>query len=206
MAKSKTSKQWLDRHVNDDYVKRSVRDGYRSRAVYKLIELNDKSQFLKPGQVVVDLGAAPGGWSQVASTIIADSGKVIGLDLLPIDPMPDADFIQGDFREDESLDILNKMLKGKQVDLVLSDMAPNISGVAAIDQPKAMYLCELALQFAQENLKPGGWFVIKIFQGAGFEDFIQDVRRHFGKVSMKKPKASRAKSREMYLVAGNFKV
>ena len=206
MAKSKTSKQWLDRHINDDYVKRSVRDGYRSRAVYKLMELNDKSQFLKPGQIVVDLGAAPGGWSQVASSIIADTGKVIGLDLLPVDPMPDAEFIQGDFREGESLDILNKMLNGQRIDLVLSDMAPNISGVAAIDQPKAMYLCELALQFAQENLKPGGWFVVKIFQGEGFEAFLQDVRQYFGKVSMKKPKASRPKSREMYLVAGNFKV
>lgn len=206
MARSKTSRKWLDRHVNDDYVKRSVKDGYRSRAVYKLTELNDKANFLKPGQVVVDLGAAPGGWSQVASEIVGDKGQVIGLDLLPIDPLPDVAFIQGDFREDETLQRLQELLNGRQVDLVLSDMAPNISGMAAVDQPRAMYLCELALAFAQDHLKPGGWFIAKVFQGEGFEAYLKEVRQHFGKVVMKKPKASRPKSREMYQVAGNFKL
>ena len=206
MARSKTSKQWLDRHVKDDYVKRSVKEGYRSRAVYKLIELNDKSQFLKSGQTVVDLGAAPGGWSQVASKIVGEKGKVIGLDLLPIDPLPDVEFLQGDFQEDEILHQLQEILGDQKIDLVLSDMAPNMSGMVAVDQPRAMYLCELALHFAREHLKPGGWFITKVFQGEGFEEFLKEVRQHFTKVSMKKPRASRPKSREMYLVAGNFKL
>ncbi len=206
MARSKTSKQWLDRHVNDDYVKRSIKDGYRSRAVYKLIELNDKAQFIKPGQTIVDLGAAPGGWLQVASRIVGENGKVIGLDLLEIDPLVDVEFIQGDFREDEVLQKLQNLLHGEKIDLVLSDMAPNMSGMSAVDQPRAMYLCDLALHFALEHLKPGGWFVTKVFQGEGFEDFLKEVRQHFSRVSMKKPKASRPKSREMYLVAGNFKL
>ena len=206
MAQSKTSRKWLDRHVNDDYVKRSVKEGYRSRAVYKLIELNDKAQFLKPGQTVVDLGAAPGGWLQVASKIVGEKGKVIGLDLLPIDPLPEVQTIQGDFREEEILKQLQNLLHGAKVDLVLSDMAPNMSGMAAVDQPRAMYLCELALDFAVEHLKPGGWLVAKVFQGEGFEEFLKQVRQHFSRVSMKKPKASRPKSREMYLVAGNFKL
>lgn len=206
MARSKTSQKWLDRHVNDEYVQKSIKEGYRSRAVYKLIELNDKAQFLKPGQTVVDLGAAPGGWSQVASKIVGEKGKVIGLDLLPIDPLADVEFIEGDFRDDEVLQKLQELLSGKQVDLVLSDMAPNMSGMTAVDQPRAMYLCELALYFAVEHLKKGGWFVAKVFQGEGFEEFLKEVRQHFDKVSMKKPRASRPKSREMYLVAGNFKL
>ena len=206
MARSKTSQKWLDRHVKDEYVQRSIKEGYRSRAVYKLIELNDKAQFLKPGQTVVDLGAAPGGWLQVASKITGEKGKVIGLDLLPIDPLPDVETIEGDFQEDEVLQQLQNLLRGEKIDLVLSDMAPNMSGMAAVDQPRAMYLCELALDFALQHLKPGGWFVAKVFQGEGFEEFLKEVRQHFTKVSMKKPKASRPKSREMYLVAGNFKL
>jgi 23S rRNA (uridine2552-2'-O)-methyltransferase len=155
---------------------------------------------------VVDLGAAPGGWSQVASKIVGEKGKVIGLDLLPIDPLPDVEFLQGDFADDEVLHQLQALLHGEPVDLVLSDMAPNMSGMAAVDQPRAMYLCELALDFASEHLKPGGWFVAKVFQGEGFEAFLKEVRSRFSRVSMKKPKASRPKSREMYLVAGNFKL
>ncbi len=205
MARSKTSKKWLQRHVNDEFVKQSIKDGYRSRAVYKLIELDDKSHFLRPNQTVIDLGAAPGGWSQIASERVGEQGRVIGIDLLPIDPLPDVDFLQGDFREDADLQKLLDLMSGEQADLVLSDMAPNMSGMNAVDQPRAMYLCELALQFAVDHLKPGGTFVCKVFQGEGFQPFLQDVRSHFSKVSMKKPKASRPKSREMYLVAGNFK-
>ena len=206
MARSKTSQKWLDRHVNDDYVKRSVKEGYRSRAVYKLLELNDKSQFLKKGQTIVDLGAAPGGWLQVASKIAGEKGLVIGLDLLPIDPIVDVVTIEGDFREESVLKKLENTLNGQKIDVVLSDMAPNLSGVTAVDQPRAMYLCELALDFALEHLKPGGWLVVKVFQGEGFEAFLKQVRQHFSNVSMKKPKASRPKSREMYLVAGNLKL
>ncbi len=206
MARSKTSQKWLDRHVKDDYVKQSVKDGYRSRAVYKLLELNDKSQFLKKGQTIVDLGAAPGGWLQVASKIAGEKGLVIGLDLLPIDPIVDVKTIEGDFREDNVLKILENTLNGEKVDVVLSDMAPNLSGVTAVDQPRAIYLCELAVEFALNHLKPGGWLVVKVFQGEGFEEFLKQVRQHFGTVSMKKPKASRPKSREMYLVAGNLKL
>jgi 23S rRNA (uridine2552-2'-O)-methyltransferase len=206
MARSKTSQKWLDRHVNDDYVKRSVKEGYRSRAVYKLLELNDKSQFLKKGQTIVDLGAAPGGWLQVASKIAGEKGLVIGLDLLPIDPIVDVETIEGDFREESVLKKLENTLNGQKIDVVLSDMAPNLSGVTAVDQPRAMYLCELALDFALEHLKPGGWLVVKVFQGEGFEAFLKQVRQHFSNVSMKKPKASRPKSREMYLVAGNLKL
>ena len=206
MARSKTSQKWLDRHVNDDYVKRSVKEGYRSRAVYKLLELNDKSQFLKKGQTIVDLGAAPGGWLQVASKIAGDKGLVIGLDLLPIDPIVDVVTIEGDFREESVLKKLENTLNGQKIDVVLSDMAPNLSGVTAVDQPRAIYLCELALDFALQHLKPGGWLVVKVFQGEGFEAFLKQVREHFRNVSMKKPKASRPKSREMYLVAGNLKL
>ena len=206
MARSKTSQKWLDRHVKDEFVKRSVKDGYRSRAVYKLTELNEKSRFFKKGQTVVDLGAAPGGWLQVAAEEVGEKGKVIGLDLLPIDPLEDVETIEGDFQEDAVLAELENKLAGNRVDLVLSDMAPNMSGMVAVDQPRAMYLCELALAFAIEHLKPNGWFVAKLFQGEGFEPFLKEVRSHFGKVVMRKPKASRPKSREMYLVAGGFKL
>ena len=206
MARSKTSQKWLDRHVKDEFVKRSVKDGYRSRAVYKLIELNDKSRFFKKGQTVVDLGAAPGGWLQVAAQEVGEKGNVIGLDLLPIDPLEDVETIEGDFQEDAILAELENKLAGNKVDLVLSDMAPNMSGMVAVDQPRAMYLCELALAFAIEHLQPNGWFVAKVFQGEGFEPFLKEVRSHFSKVVMRKPKASRPKSREMYLVAGGFKL
>jgi 23S rRNA (uridine2552-2'-O)-methyltransferase len=205
MARSKTSKQWMNRHVNDEYVKRSVKDGYRSRAVYKLLELDDSKHFLKPGQLVIDLGAAPGGWSQVASQRVGEKGQVIGIDLLPIDPLPDVIFLEGDFREEKALKELTGAMQGRQADLVLSDMAPNMSGMSAVDQPRAIYLCELALDFCLNHLKPGGGFVAKVFQGEGFQEFLAQTREHFDKVGMKKPKASRPNSREMYLVADGFK-
>jgi len=194
----------MQRHVNDEYVKRSQKEGYRSRAAYKLLELQDRDHFIKPGQVVVDLGAAPGGWTQIAAREVGPKGLVIGLDLLEVDPIPGVELIQGDFLEAETLERLNRLLDGRSVDLVLSDMAPNISGIAAVDQPRAMYLCELALDFCRESLVEGGGFVTKVFQGEGFDDFFREVKSSFGRVVTRKPKASRPKSREVYLVAGNY--
>ncbi|MES9869625.1 MAG: 23S rRNA (uridine(2552)-2'-O)-methyltransferase RlmE [Sedimenticola sp.] len=204
MKRSKSSRRWLDRHVNDEFVKRAQKDGYRSRAVYKLLEIQEKDRILKPGQVVVDLGAAPGGWSQVAEKIVGDKGRVVALDILPMDSIAGVDFIQGDFREEEPLQQLRDLLDGQAVDLVISDMAPNVSGMNAVDQPRAMYLCELALEFAREVLKPGGGLVVKVFQGEGFDEYIREMRSSFGKVVTRKPKASRPRSREVYLVAGNY--
>jgi 23S rRNA (uridine2552-2'-O)-methyltransferase len=204
MARSKSSHRWMQRHVNDEYVKRSKREGYRSRAAYKLLELQEKDRFLKPGQVVVDLGAAPGGWSQVAADIVGPKGAVIGLDLLEIDPLPGVHLIQADFREDDAVRELERVLADRPVDLVISDMAPNVSGVAAVDQPRAMYLCELALDFCEHHLRPGGGFVCKVFHGEGFDDWMRQVKARFGRAVTRKPKASRANSREVYLVAGNY--
>jgi len=194
----------MQRHVNDEYVKRSQKDGYRSRATYKLLELQERDHFIKPGQVVVDLGAAPGGWSQLAARLVGPKGMVIALDLLEMDPIPGVEFIQGDFHDPEVLARLLAALDGRSVDLVLSDMAPNISGIAAVDQPRAMYLCELALDFCRESLREGGGFVAKVFQGEGFDAFYREVQASFGRVMTRKPKASRPKSREVYLVAGNY--
>lgn len=204
MPRSKSSHRWMQRHVNDEYVKRSKREGYRSRAAYKLLELQDKDRLLAPGQVVVDLGAAPGGWSQVAAEIVGPRGAVIAFDILPMDPLPGVVVIQGDFREDEALRLLDEVLDGRPVDLVISDMAPNVSGVAAVDQPRAMHLCELALDFCDRRLKAGGSFVSKVFHGEGFDDWIRAVKSRFGRVHTRKPKASRANSREVYLVARNY--
>ena len=204
MARSKSSHRWLQRHVNDPYVQRAQRDGYRSRAAYKLLEIQAKDRLIRPGQVVVDLGAAPGGWSQVARDLVGAGGEVYALDILPMEPVPGVVFIEGDFREDPPLQALRAALAGKPVDLVISDMAPNVSGVAAVDQPRAIYLCELALAFAREVLRPGGDFLVKVFQGAGFDDYVRELRRHFGRVVTRKPEASRPKSREVYLVAGNY--
>jgi 23S rRNA (uridine2552-2'-O)-methyltransferase len=203
MARSKSSHRWMQRHVNDEYVKRSKREGYRSRAAYKLLELQDKDAVLKAGQVVVDLGAAPGGWSQVAADLVGPAGAVVALDLLEMDPLPGVSFIQGDFREDASLALLEGVLDSRAVDLVISDMAPNVSGVAAVDQPRSMYLCELALDFCVHHLRPGGGFVCKVFHGEGFDPWMREVKSRFGRVVTRKPKASRANSREVYLVAGN---
>ena len=193
----------MQRHVNDEYVKRSKREGYRSRAAYKLLELQEKDSVLKPGQVVVDLGAAPGGWSQVAADLVGPAGTVIAFDLLEMDPLSGVSIIQGDFREDASLTVLEGVLDSRAVDLVISDMAPNVSGVSAVDQPRSMYLCELALDFCVHHLRPGGGFVCKVFHGEGFDPWMRDVKSRFGRVVTRKPKASRANSREVYLVAGN---
>jgi 23S rRNA (uridine2552-2'-O)-methyltransferase len=206
MARSKSSRQWLDRHFTDEYVKRAQRDGYRSRAVYKLLEIQEKDRLLKPGQVVVDLGAAPGGWSQVARELVGPAGLVIALDILPMEPVSGVTFLQGDFRQEGLPERLRETLGGRAVDLVISDMAPNITGMAAVDQPRAMYLCELALDFVRESLKSGGDFLVKVFQGEGFDQYMQEIRRSFTRVAVRKPQASRSHSREVYIVARNFKV
>ncbi len=205
MGKSKSSHQWLQRHVNDEYVKRSQADGYRSRASYKLLEIQERDHLIKPNQVIVDLGAAPGGWSQVAIKLVGRNGRVLATDLLEMDSIPGVDFVQGDFRKQEVVDKLIRLLDGRKIDLVISDIAPNISGVTAVDQPRSMYLCELALDFAREQLKSGGSLVVKVFHGAGFDDFIRETRNSFGRVVTRKPKASRPKSREVYMVATGFK-
>lgn len=204
MKRSKSSRDWLDRHFRDEYVKRAQAEGYRSRAAYKLLELQQRERILKPGQTVVDLGAAPGGWSQIARQLVGTGGRVLALDILPMDPIAGVEFIQGDFREQAPLERLRELLKGDRVDLVLSDMAPNVSGISVVDQPKAIYLCEIALDLAKEVLRPGGSFVVKVFQGEGFDSFLREMRNSFSRVVIRKPDASRPKSREVYLVAGNF--
>lgn len=195
----------MQRHVNDEYVKRSQADGYRSRASYKLLEIQQRDHIIKPDQVIVDLGAAPGGWSQVAIQLVGRKGRVLATDLLEMDPVQDVDFVQGDFREQAVVDKLIEFLHGRKVDLVISDIAPNISGMSAVDQPRAMYLCELALDFARQQLRSGGGLVVKVFHGEGFDDFIRDARTSFSRVVTRKPKASRPKSREVYMVATGFK-
>lgn len=200
MKPSKTSKQWMREHLNDPYVQQAQKDGYRSRAAYKLLEIDERDHLLKPGMVVVDLGATPGGWSQVAGNVVGDNGKVIALDLLPLQPLPRVEFIQGDFREDSVLQQLEEKLNGKQIELVISDMAPNISGVDISDQARSIYLAELALEFAVQNLKPGGAFLVKVFQGVGFEEYVKLMRQHFAKVVSRKPKASRDRSSEVYML------
>jgi 23S rRNA (uridine2552-2'-O)-methyltransferase len=197
MKPSKTSKQWMIEHVNDPYVQRAQKDGYRSRAAYKLLEIDERDHLIKSGMAVVDLGATPGGWSQVAA---AKGAKVIALDLLPLNPIRGVEFIQGDFREDSVLAQLEARLGGKRIGLVLSDMAPNISGIDSADQARAMHLAELALDFSMHHLQPGGAFLVKVFQGVGFEDFIKLMRGHFARVVTRKPKASRDRSSEQYLL------
>lgn len=204
MARTKSSRRWLDRHVNDVYVKRAQQEGYRSRAVYKLLEMQEKDRVLAPGMRVVDLGAAPGGWSQVAAGIVGPRGCVVALDILPMEPLADVTVIQGDFREDELLSRLRGVLGSESVDVVLSDMAPNVSGNAAVDQPRMVYLCELALDLARQVLKPSGSLVVKTFQGEGFESFHKETRRSFKRVASRKPKSSRSRSREVYLVATGY--
>lgn len=204
MAKTKSSRRWLDRHVNDPYVKRTQQDGYRSRAAYKLLEIQEKDRLLKPGMRVVDLGAAPGSWSQIASRLVGARGQVVALDILDMEPLPDVRFIQGDFREDAILAQLREALGDAPLDLVLSDMAPNITGTTVVDQARAMYLIELALDLARGHLKPGGALTVKAFQGAGFDDYVRDLRRSFKQVVTRKPKSSRAESREVFLVAKGF--
>ncbi len=204
MARSKTSSRWLKEHFDDEYVKRAQKEGYRSRAVFKLEELNEKDRFIRHGMVVVDLGAAPGGWSQYAIKQVGDKGRVFALDILPMEPLTDVEFLEGDFRENEVLDQLTTRLDGRTVDLVMSDMAPNISGMKGVDQPRVMYLAELALDFARENLVSDGVFLVKLFQGEGYDPYVQDLRRYFTKVKFRKPKASRPRSREVYALASGY--
>ena len=201
MGRSKSSHQWLRKHFDDEYVKRAQREGYRSRAVYKLDEIQQKDHILRPGSVVVDLGAAPGGWSQYAAQVLKGKGRIIALDILPMDPLPDVEFLQGDFREDDILTALNELLGGGTVNLVMSDMAPNISGMEAVDQPRSMYLAELAADFAASVLGKGGDLLFKGFQGEGFDALLKDLRGQYRKILIRKPKASRPRSREVYVLA-----
>ncbi|HUX64724.1 23S rRNA (uridine(2552)-2'-O)-methyltransferase RlmE [Sulfuricella sp.] len=201
MKRTKTSKAWMMEHVTDPYVQLAKHEGYRSRASYKLLEIIERDHLLKPGMRVVDLGATPGGWSQVVAQKLAGQGKVIALDLLEMVPLAGVTFIQGDFREDAVLAELVKALDGRPVDLVISDMAPNLSGVGLVDQARAMHLAELALEFALQHLKPGGSFLVKVFQGDGFDEYIRTMRGHFRQVATRKPKASRGRTNETFLLA-----
>jgi 23S rRNA (uridine2552-2'-O)-methyltransferase len=205
MKRTKTSKQWMMEHVNDVYVQRAKAEGYRSRAAYKLIEVAERDKLLKPGMVVVDLGAAPGGWSQVAAAKLGARGRVIALDLLPMDALRNVTFLQGDFREDAVVRALEQELAGRPIDLVLSDMSPNISGIALSDQARAMHLAELALEFAAKHLKPGGSLLVKVFQGSGFQEFLREMRGRFAQVVTRKPEASRGRSNELYLLGRDRK-
>jgi 23S rRNA (uridine2552-2'-O)-methyltransferase len=204
MKKSKTSNQWVRHHEDDEYVKRARAEGYRSRASYKLLEIDARFNMLKPGVTVVDLGAAPGGWCQVIRNKVGPQGRVIGIDLLPMAPIPDVTFIQGDFTADEPFAELLGLLEGQPVDLVFSDMAPNLSGVKNIDQPRSAHLVELAIDFADRVLKQGGGLVCKCFEGDGIEEIRQQYRARYGAVVNFKPKASRDKSRELYLVGQKY--
>ncbi len=206
MKRPKTSRAWwLDRHVHDPFVKLAQKEGYRSRAAYKLLGLDERDHLLKRGMTVVDLGAAPGGWCQIAANKVGEQGKVIGIDLLPVSPVPGVQLFQADFTEAEGLALVENALNGRKADLVLSDMAPNISGVKDADQAKHYLLAELALDFAVRWLKPEGAFVVKVFQGSGFEDYLKQVRAAFNKVVTRKPDASRDESRENFLVARGLK-
>lgn len=204
MARSKSSKRWMEEHVNDPWVKRAQADGYRSRASYKLIEIIDKDRLLRPGMLVLDLGSAPGGWSQVAAQRVGSSGRIVASDILPMDSIADVEFIQGDFTEQPVFDAIVAALGDTQADVVLSDMAPNISGIDVADQAASIYLVELALDLARQILKPGGSFAVKVFHGEGYDAFVKDVRASFDKVVVRKPAASRPRSREVYLVASGF--
>ncbi|WP_269531032.1 23S rRNA (uridine(2552)-2'-O)-methyltransferase RlmE [Chitinimonas sp. BJYL2] len=200
MARSKTSKGWLQEHVNDTYVQRAQKDGYRARAAYKLLEIDDKDKLLKSGLWVADLGAAPGSWSQVARRRVGDAGRVFALDILDMPPIAGVEFIQGDFREDTVLQQFTDLLGGRLVDLVICDMAPNMSGMAVTDQARSFLLCELALDFCRDWLKPGGHFLVKTFQGSGYTEYLQQMRETFQTVVTRKPAASRDRSAEIYLL------
>ncbi|WP_404402295.1 23S rRNA (uridine(2552)-2'-O)-methyltransferase RlmE [Idiomarina seosinensis] len=208
MAKkrSTSSRRWLDEHFSDHFVKKAQKKGLRSRAVFKLEEIQQRDRLIKKGQTVVDLGAAPGGWSQYVADYFAGDGQVIACDILPMDPIAGVDFLQGDFLEDEVLQALLTRIGGKNVDVVLSDIAPNMSGNDNVDQARAMYLVELALDMCKQVLKPGGSFAVKVFQGQGFEEFLKELRAAFKTVKTRKPESSRARSREVYLVATDYKL
>jgi 23S rRNA (uridine2552-2'-O)-methyltransferase len=202
MAKN-SSRRWIHEHVNDEYVKLARKLGYRSRAVFKLLELQERDKLFRPGMIVVDLGAAPGGWSQVASKCVGAKGRVIAIDILAMEPLPGVEFMQGDFGDEAVLDELLAVIGGAEVDWVISDLAPNLSGIDSVDQPKSMELAELALDLASKVLKTGGGFLTKMFQGEGFDPFLVAVRQQFKKVVIRKPKASRDRSREVYILAKN---
>lgn len=203
-SRSKSSSQWLQRQHNDDYVKRAIAEGYRSRAAYKLLEINERDNILRPNMTIVDLGAAPGGWSQVALKYVG-KGKVTAIDILPIDPIEGVDIILGDFREASVHEEVLKKLNGRLVDLVISDMAPNFSGIRDVDLPRAVYLAEIAFDFAQEVLVPGGCLLVKLFQGEGFTEYVKLLKQSFATVVVRKPKASRAESSEVYVLARQYK-
>lgn len=200
MKRTRTSKAWMQEHVNDLYVQRAKKEGWRSRAAFKLMEIDDKDRLLRRGEVVVDLGATPGGWSQVAARRVGDDGLVLALDLLEMEPIHGVHFIQGDFREDDVLRQLEERLAGRQVGLVMSDMAPNMSGVPLVDQARIMYLAELGLEFSRAHLKPDGAFLVKVFQGTDYEAFIRAMREAFKVVAVRKPDASRDRSAELYVL------
>lgn len=205
MARSKTSGRWLQEHLSDPYVKQAQKDGYRSRASYKLIQLNEKDKLIRPGMLVIDLGAAPGGWSQVAGRLVGDRGRVVATDILPMEPLKNVDFVQGDFADATVLEQILGRLEGRRPDLILCDIAPNISGIDSADQASSIYLVEIALDLARQVLKPQGDFVAKVFQGAASEGYLKDLRTSFEQVSIRKPAASRPRSREVYMVAKRFK-
>ncbi|MCG8533495.1 MAG: 23S rRNA (uridine(2552)-2'-O)-methyltransferase RlmE [Pseudomonadales bacterium] len=205
MSRSKSSGNWLKEHFDDVYVKKAQEDGWRSRAAYKLLEIQEKDQLIRSGMTVLDLGAAPGGWSQVAAKLAGDNGLVIASDILEMDPIAGVEFLQGDFREQEVYQQLLDIIKNRPVDLVISDMAPNMSGMNAVDQPRAMYLCELALEMAQQVLKKNGDFLVKVFQGEGFDEYRKQIQQSFTKLITRKPDASRARSKEVYLLAKGFR-
>ena len=205
-SRSKSSGRWLQEHFDDEYVKKAQKDSYRSRAVYKLLEIDEKDHLLKPGMTVVDLGAAPGSWSEVAAQRVGEKGRVIALDILPMDSLPGVTFIQGDFREEGPYNALLEALGDSPVDLVMSDMAPNISGMKAVDQPRAMYLAELALELARKVLKPGGDLLVKAFNGEGIDAYKQELRKDFKKLIVRKPRSSRPRSPEIYLLARGYNV
>jgi len=206
MTRTRTSNAWLREHVNDTYVQRAKAEGYRSRASFKLMEMDDRDRLIRPGEIVVDLGAAPGGWSQVAAQRLKGRGRVLALDLLEMAPLPGVDFLQGDFREETVLHRFEAMLAGERVGLVLSDMAPNISGIPVSDQARVMHLAELGLEFARTWLKPDGAFLVKVFQGHGFNEFVGQMRETFRTVGTRKPDASRDRSPEVYLLGRGLKV
>lgn len=203
--KKSSSRAWLKEHHDDIFVQRAQKEGYRSRAVYKLMEINDKDQVLRRGMSVLDLGSAPGGWCQVAAKLVGEAGRVVASDILLMDALPDVVFVQGDFTEQETYDRIVASLNDKPLDVVLSDMAPNMSGMPEVDQPRAMYLVELATELAERALAPGGAFITKVFQGEGFEPWFRQIRDRFDRVSTRKPSASRPRSREVYIVASGFK-
>ena len=205
MAKKSSSRRWMNEHLNDEYVKKAQKEGYRCRAVYKLIEIIDKNQIITKGDRILDLGAAPGGWSQVAAKIVGKTGQIIASDILPIEEITGVDFLQGDFTEMSVYKALLSLTKDQKMNTVLSDMAPNMSGQLSVDQPKSMYLAELALDMAIKTLTPNGYFLVKAFQGDGFDAYVQIARQTFKRVAIKKPKASRARSKEVYLLASQLK-